>query len=32
MLVLLRRALLHRDGSVEFQEAWECHICGRRIL
>ena len=32
MNVLLRRALVHRDGTVHFQEAWECRTCGRRIL
>ena len=32
MLLLLRRALLHSDGTVDFQAAWGCRICGRRIL
>lgn len=32
MQLLLRRALLHSDGSVDFQSAWGCPICGRRIL
>jgi hypothetical protein len=32
MQVILRRALVHSDGNVEFQEALECRTCGRRIL
>lgn len=32
MQVLLRRAVLHSDGSVDFQIAWGCTLCGRRIL
>jgi hypothetical protein len=32
MQLLLRRALLHSDGSVDFQAAWGCNKCGRRIL
>jgi len=32
MHVLLRRALLHSDGTVDFQTAWGCRFCGRRIL
>jgi len=32
MQVLLRRAVLHSDGSVDFQIAWGCSHCGRRIL
>jgi hypothetical protein len=32
MQILLRRALLHTDGSVDFQTAWGCRFCGRRIL
>jgi hypothetical protein len=32
MQVLLRRAVLHSDGQVEFQIAWSCGRCGRRIL
>jgi len=32
MHMLLRRAVLHSDGSVVFQAAWGCRICGRRIL
>jgi len=32
MQVLLRRAVLHSDGSVDFQIAWGCSRCGRRIL
>jgi len=32
MHMLLRRALLHSDGSVVLQAAWGCRICGRRIL
>jgi len=32
MQLLLRRALLHSDGTVDFQSAWGCPICGRRIL
>jgi len=32
MNVLLRRAVLHSDGSVDFQSVWSCALCGRRIL
>jgi len=32
MQILLRRAVLHSDGSVDFQIAWGCTLCGRRIL
>jgi len=32
MQILLRRAVLHSDGSVDFQIAWGCSRCGRRIL
>jgi hypothetical protein len=32
MQILLRRAVLHSDGSVDFQTAWGCRHCGRRIL
>jgi len=32
MHILLRRAVLHSDGSVDFQTAWGCRCCGRRIL
>jgi len=32
MQILLRRAVLHSDGEVDFQIAWGCRICGRRIL
>jgi hypothetical protein len=32
MQILLRRAVLHSDGSVDFQAAWGCRCCGRRIL
>jgi len=32
MQVLLKRALLHSDGTVDFQAAWGCSCCGRRIL
>jgi len=32
MHALLRRAVLHSDGSVDFQSVWNCTICGRRIL
>jgi len=32
MHILLRRAVLHSDGSVDFQTAWGCICCGRRIL
>jgi hypothetical protein len=32
MQLLLRRALLHSDGTVDYQAAWGCRICGRRIL
>jgi len=32
MQILLRRAVLHSDGSTDFQTAWGCRHCGRRIL
>jgi hypothetical protein len=32
MQLLLRRALLHSDGTVDYQAAWGCRLCGRRIL
>ena len=32
MQILLRRAVLHSDGSVDFRTAWGCPCCGRRIL
>ena len=32
MQLLLRRALLHSDGTVDYQSAWGCRNCGRRIL
>jgi len=32
MQMLLRRAVLHSDGTVDFQSAWGCRLCGRRIL
>jgi hypothetical protein len=32
MQLLLRRALLHSDGTVDFQATWGCIMCGRRIL
>ncbi|HKO03672.1 MAG TPA: hypothetical protein VJW51_02930 [Candidatus Acidoferrales bacterium] len=32
MHMLLRRAVLHSDGSVVLKAAWGCRLCGRRIL
>ena len=32
MQILLRRAVLYSDGRVDFQTAWGCSKCGRRIL
>jgi len=32
MQALLRRAVLHSDGSVDYQIVWGCGCCGRRIL
>jgi len=32
MQALMRRAVLHSDGSVDYQIAWGCALCGRRIL
>ncbi|HMD32838.1 MAG TPA: hypothetical protein VKG84_13070 [Candidatus Acidoferrales bacterium] len=32
MRLLLRRAVLHSDGSVDFKATWGCGNCGRRIL
>jgi len=32
MHMLLRRAVLHSDGSVVMKAAWGCRQCGRRIL
>jgi hypothetical protein len=32
MYVLLKRAVLHSDGTVDFRVVWGCSDCGRRIL
>jgi hypothetical protein len=31
MIMLIRRAILHSDGQVDFASVWNCQLCGRLV-
>ena len=31
MFMLIRRAILHSDGQVDFAAVWHCQMCGRLV-
>ncbi len=32
MYLLMRRAILHSNGEVDFTAVWHCLMCGRLVL
>ncbi len=32
MFMLMRRAILHSNGQVDFSAVWHCLMCGRMVL
>lgn len=31
MFMLMRRAILHSNGKVDFSSVWHCLLCGRLV-